>query len=135
MTLTVVPTQFMPVLAPTFTISPLATISPASGNTQNFTSSVTYTVTAQNGATQSYSVAVQSYDTGAHSGAHSTEAWFRTSAVNCEVVDWGVEGGTGAKVQIRVVSPPRIYVDGQLDASENVTMNLPNPSRIWIGGW
>ena len=336
-TLTVIPTQPVTALAPTFTFSPLATISPASGSTQNFTSPVTYTVTAQNGAMQNYSVAVQSYDTWAHSGsmfiittpeganiaagltetnfpilirlnnnnfnfaqaasdgrdvrfttaagavlpyqieqwdvaggaasiwvkiptitgnarqeikmywgkagvaaesngpavfnatngygavlhmnetvqdvvgsvtptdtgttlatgmigkgrnftlgigiwcgntitnfsqgsaAHSTEAWFRTSAVNCEVVDWGVEGGTGAKVQIRVISPPRIYVDGnfasvvgnvaldpaqwhhvahtytggvarifvdgQLDASANVTMNLPNPSRMWIGGW
>ena len=337
-TLTVAPNQSVTALAPTFTISPLATISPASGSTQNFTNPVIYTVTAQNGATQNYTVAVQSYNTWAHSGslfiittpdganitagltetdfpilvrlnnsnftfaeaasdgrdirfttlagavlpyqieqwdvaggaasiwvkiptiagnarqeikmywgkagvaaesngaavfnaanghatvihmnetvqdvvgsvtttdtgttlatgmmgkgrnfafgkgiwcgdtitnfpqggvAHSTEAWFRTSAVNCEIVDWGVEGGTGAKVQIRVVSPPRIYVDGnfasvvgnvaldtaqwhhvvhtytpggvgriyvdgQLDASANVTMNLPNPSRMWIGGW
>ncbi len=338
--LTVIPTQPVTALAPTFTFSPLATISPASGSTQNFTNPVTYTVTAQNGATQNYSVAVQSYESWAHTGsmfiittpeganiaaggtetdfpllvrlnsgnfnfaeaqsdgrdirfttpagvvlpyqieqwdvaggtasiwvkiptiagnarqeikmywgkagvatesngpavfnatngyatvihmnetvqdvvgsvtptntgttlgtgmigkgrnftagtgiwcgdtistfsqggvAHSTEAWFRTSAVNCEVVDWGVEGGTGAKVQIRVISPPRIYVDGnfasvtgtttldatqwhhvvhtytpgspsvsriyvdgQLDASANVTMNLPNPARMWIGGW
>ena len=337
-TLTVIPTQPVTALAPTFTISPLATISPASGSTQNFTSPVIYTVTAQNGATQNYSVTVQSYNTWAHSGsmfiittpeganiaagltetnfpilvrlnssnftfaeaasdgrdirfttpagnvlpyqieqwdvaggaasiwvkipsitgnarqeiimywgkagvatesngpavfnatndyaavihmnetvqdvigsvtptdtgttlgtgmigkgrnftlgkgiwcgdtitsfpqggvAHSTEAWFRTSAVNCEVVDWGVEGGSGAKVQIRVISPPRIYVDGnfasvvgnaaldttqwhhvvhtytpggvgriyldgQLDATAGVTMNLPNPARMWIGGW
>ena len=336
-TLTVVPTQPVTALAPTFTVSPFATISPASGSTQDFTSPVVYTVTAQNGAVQNYSVAVQSYNTWAHSGsmfiittpeganiaagltetnfpilvrlnnsnftfaeaasdgrdirfttpagvvlpyqseqwdvaggaasiwvkipsitgnarqeiimywgktgvasesngpavfnatngyatvihmnetvqdvvgsvtttdtgttlatgmigkgrnfpltkgiwcgdtiasfpqggvAHSTEAWFRTSAVNCEIVDWGVEGGGFNKVQIRVISPPRIYVDGnfasvtgnvaldqsqwhhvvhtysggvakiyvdgQLDASANVTMNLPNPSRMWIGGW
>ena len=91
------------------------------------------------------------------------------AAVNCEIVDRGVEGGTGAKVQLRVISPPRIYVDGnfasvtgttaldtaqwhhvvhtytggvariyvdgQLDASAKVTMNLPNPLRMWIGGW
>ncbi|MCE9608610.1 MAG: DUF2341 domain-containing protein [Chthoniobacter sp.] len=104
--------------------------------------------------------------------AHSTQAWFRTSAVNCDIVDWGVEGGGFNKVQVRVISPPRIYVDGnfasvtgnvaltsaqwhqvvhtytpgspnvsriyvdgQLDNSANVTMNLPNPSRMWIGGW
>lgn len=103
------------------------------------------------------------------SAAHSTQAWFRTSAVNCEIVDWGVEGGGFNKVQIRVISPPRVYVDGnfasvtgttpltpgqwvhvvhthsggvariyvngQLDATNNVTMNMPNPSRMWIGGW
>ncbi|MDA0765783.1 MAG: DUF2341 domain-containing protein [Verrucomicrobia bacterium] len=104
--------------------------------------------------------------------AHSTQAWFRTSAVNCEIVDWGVEGGGFNKVQVRVISPPRIYidgnfasvtgntaltpgqwhhvvhtytpgspnvtriyVDGQFDNSANVSMNLPNPSRMWIGGW
>jgi autotransporter-associated beta strand protein len=335
-TLTVVPTQPVTALAPTFTLSPFATISPASGSTQDFTNPVTYTVTAQNGTTQSYTVVVQSFDTWARSGslfvittpeganipagltetdfpvlirlnsgtfnfaeaqpdgrdirfttaagtvlsyqieqwdtaagqaaiwvklptitgnarqelkmywgkagvatqsngaavfnaangyatvihmnetvqdaagtvttsdtgttlasgmigkgrnfplgrgiwcgdnitafpqgggAHSTQAWFRTGAVNCEIVDWGVEGGGGAKVQVRVISPPRIYVDGnfasvtgtvaldttwhhvahtytggvariyvdgQLDASAGVTMNLPNPSRMWIGGW
>ncbi len=104
--------------------------------------------------------------------AHSTQAWFRTNEVNCEIVDWGVEGGGFNKVQIRVISPPRIYidgnfasvtgnvaltpgqwhhvvhtytpgtpnvtriyVDGQFDNSANVSMNLPNPSRMWIGGW
>jgi len=100
---------------------------------------------------------------------HSTQCWFKTSAVNCDLVDWGQEGGGFNKVQIRVISPPRIYidgnfasvtgnisltqaqwhqvvhtydgsvtriyVDGQLDNSANVSMNLPYPSRMWIGGW
>ena len=68
-TLTVVPTQPVTALAPTFTLSPFATINPTSGSTQDFTNPVTYIVTAQNGTTQSYSVAVQSYDTWAHSGS------------------------------------------------------------------
>lgn len=104
--------------------------------------------------------------------AHSTQAWFRTNAVNCDIVDWGIEGGGFNKVQIKVMSPPhiyidgnfasvtgnmaltpeqwhyvvhtytpgspnvtRIYVDGKLDNSADVTMKLPNPSRMWIGGW
>ncbi|MEI6533916.1 MAG: DUF2341 domain-containing protein, partial [Verrucomicrobiaceae bacterium] len=281
-TLTVPPNQQVSSLAPTFTLSTFATISPASGIPQNFTNPVTYTVTAQNGTTQTYTVSVQSYSTWAHSGSifinttpdganipagatesnfpllvrlntgnfnfaeaqadgsdirftttngavmayqieqwdpvngaaciwvkvptitgnsrqeivmywgkagvaslssgssvfnttngyacvfhmnetvsdsvspsvvtpsdtgttlatgmigkgrnfiagkgiwcgdtisgfpqgvttHSTQAWFRTSAVNCEIVDWGVEGGGFNKVQIRVVSPPKIYIDG-----------------------
>jgi len=41
----------------------------------------------------------------------STEAWFRLSSGNAEIVDWGTEGG-GNKVQIRLVSPPSIYIDG-----------------------
>jgi autotransporter-associated beta strand protein len=68
-TLTVAPNQVVTSLAPTFTFSPLATISPASGSTQNFTNPVTYTVTAQNGTTQVYSVAVQSYETWTNSAS------------------------------------------------------------------
>lgn len=45
-------------LVPTIVLSENATVSPASGVAQNFTSTVTYTVTAQNGATQPYTVTV-----------------------------------------------------------------------------
>lgn len=45
-------------LVPTITISDNATISPASGAAQDFTNPVTYTVTAQDGSTQSYEVTV-----------------------------------------------------------------------------
>ena len=29
----------------------------------------------------------------------------------------------------------RIYINGQLDGSANPTLNIKNPSRMWIGGW
>ncbi|MDP4094008.1 MAG: DUF5018 domain-containing protein [Bacillota bacterium] len=45
-------------LAPTITTSAKATVSPASGVAQNFTSPVTYKVTAENGTTQDYTVNV-----------------------------------------------------------------------------
>ena len=45
-------------LAPTYTISPLATAAPASGISRNFTSPQTYTVTAEDGSTQVYTVTV-----------------------------------------------------------------------------
>lgn len=45
-------------LTPTIVISPKATIVPASGTVQNFTSPVTYTVTAEDGSTNSYLVTV-----------------------------------------------------------------------------
>jgi autotransporter-associated beta strand protein len=67
--LTVPPNQSVTSLAPTFSISPLATINPVSGSTQNFTSPVSYTVTAQNGSTQVYSVAVQSYESWTNSAS------------------------------------------------------------------
>ena len=100
--------------------------------------------------------------------AHSTEAWFRANAVNADIVDWGTEGG-GNKVQIKLVSPPRIhvegnfanvdgvsalalgqwyhvvhtytngssrvYVNGQPDGTNSVTLTMANPARMWIGGW
>jgi len=67
--LTVPPSQAVTALAPTFTISQFATVSPASGSTQNFTNPVTYTVTAQNGTTKVYTVTVQTYAAWAHFGS------------------------------------------------------------------
>ena len=45
-------------LAPTISLSDKATVSPASGVAQNFSNSVNYTVTAEDGSTQVYAVAV-----------------------------------------------------------------------------
>ncbi|MEI7899502.1 MAG: DUF2341 domain-containing protein [bacterium] len=56
-------------LAPTFTYSPFATLSPASGSTNNFTAPVTYTVTAQDGSTKAYKVTVLTYEAWTHSAS------------------------------------------------------------------
>ena len=45
-------------LSPTVVVSPEATVSPASGTAQDFTSPVTYTVTAEDGSTATYTVTV-----------------------------------------------------------------------------
>ncbi|MDF7818745.1 PQQ-binding-like beta-propeller repeat protein [Runella sp. MFBS21] len=45
-------------LVPTITVSDKATVSPASGAAQDFSKSVTYTVTAEDGSTQAYTVSV-----------------------------------------------------------------------------
>jgi hypothetical protein len=68
-TLTVAAGTVVTNLAPIFTVSPFATISPASGSSRNFTAAQTYTVTAQNGGTQVYSVTVQSYQSWDYSGS------------------------------------------------------------------
>ena len=44
--------------APTIRLSDFATVTPASGETQDFSKPVTYTVTAQNGSTNTYTVTV-----------------------------------------------------------------------------
>jgi alpha-tubulin suppressor-like RCC1 family protein len=46
-------------LVPTLTLSPKATVSPASGAVQNFTNPVNYTVTAEDGSKQVYEVKVE----------------------------------------------------------------------------
>jgi hypothetical protein len=55
---TVVYNQNVTALVPEITISPKASIQPASGIAQDFTSPVTYTVTAENGTTKVYTVTV-----------------------------------------------------------------------------
>lgn len=47
-------------LVPTITLSSKATVSPASGVAQNFTKPVNYTVTAEDGSTQTYEVTITS---------------------------------------------------------------------------
>jgi len=56
--ITVPPDTDVTKLSPTVEISQYATVSPASGVVQDFTNPVGYTVTAQNGATQKYTVTV-----------------------------------------------------------------------------
>ncbi len=70
--ITLVVPQSQPVnaLSPTFTLSLGATISPLSGSSQNFTNSVSYTVTAENGSTtKTYTVRVVSYNAWLHSAS------------------------------------------------------------------
>ncbi|MCF7733782.1 MAG: DUF2341 domain-containing protein, partial [Akkermansiaceae bacterium] len=68
--LTAPPSQSVTSLAPTFTLSANATMSPGSGTTHNFTSPVSYRVTAENGTTfKDYTVSVQSYEAWAHHGS------------------------------------------------------------------
>ena len=52
------PKGISPVFAPTIEISEFATVSPASGEVQNFSSPVKYKVTAQNKASKTYTVKV-----------------------------------------------------------------------------
>jgi len=62
-TLVVPQSQSVNPLSPTFTLSAGATISPLSGSPQNFSNSVSYTVTAENGSTTKiYTVSVVSYN-------------------------------------------------------------------------
>lgn len=60
-------------LTPTITVSDKAGVSPASGTAQNFTTPVTYTVTAENGTTQNYTVTVTVQPPGGTAPAITTQ--------------------------------------------------------------
>ena len=63
-------------MAPTFTVSPLATAMPPSGSGRDFTQPQTYTVTAQDGSLQTYTVAV------VKSGEPALFTWIGSGAGN-----------------------------------------------------
>ncbi|MCX6877433.1 MAG: autotransporter-associated beta strand repeat-containing protein [Verrucomicrobia bacterium] len=63
-------------LAPTLTVSPLAQVVPASGTPRDFTKPQTYTVTAQDGSSQVYTVAV------VKSGKPNTFTWGKAETGN-----------------------------------------------------
>ncbi|MCX6880282.1 MAG: DUF2341 domain-containing protein [Verrucomicrobia bacterium] len=61
--------QPLKTLAPTFTISPFATLRPASGSANDFTRPLNYTVTAQDGSTKVYQVTARAYSAWAHAAS------------------------------------------------------------------
>ncbi len=63
--------QSLKTLAPTFTLSPFATLRPASGSVNDFTRPVNYTLTAQDGSTKVYQVVAQSYAAWSHAATLS----------------------------------------------------------------
>ena len=74
-------------LAPTITLSAKATVSPASGSVQDFSNTITYTVTAENATTQTYTVSV-SVGVAPKSMAKDITAFAfngLTPAVNCTI--------------------------------------------------
>ena len=84
-------------LSPTVVVSPEATVSPASGTAQDFTSPVTYTVTAEDGSTATYTVTVNV------TPEQSGEA---------EIISF----------VLSELDPP---VDGDIDEDNNITATVP----------
>lgn len=70
-------------LTPVITVSDYATVSPASGVVQNFTSPVTYTVTAEDGTTKIYTATVNYYYDAPYTqdftGAYPPANWFEAT--------------------------------------------------------
>ena len=78
-------------LAPTYTVSPLATAAPSSGTSRDFTTPQTYTVTAQNGSTRNYLVTVAK---AASSTAKDILTFGPGAVINGTTIVWTVPYGT-----------------------------------------
>ena len=76
-------------ITPTIEVSPMATISPASGVAQTFTSSVTYTVTAEDETTQEWNVTITQDPSSLASLPYTCD--FEDDAENA---NWALDNGT-----------------------------------------
>lgn len=60
--------------------------------------------------------------------AHSTGAWFRAELPNSTIIGWGVEGGNGSKVRMKLRSPPHVRIDSAFS-------NVEGESTLPLGEW
>ncbi|MBD2755683.1 outer membrane protein assembly factor BamB family protein [Spirosoma validum] len=99
-------------LVPTITVSDKATVSPVSGVTQDFSKAVTYTVTAEDGSTQAYTVSVMKESTNTASTANDVLFICGTDDKKLYAID----ASTGTKkweyLTDGVVYSSPIYADG-----------------------
>lgn len=144
-------------LAPTISVSNSATISPTSGSSQNFSSPRTYTVTAEDGTTQDWTVTVSTY-AGATTGFITTWKTNNTGTSSDNqitipttgtgynyTVNWG-DGNTDNNVSGDIThsytaigtytvtitgSFPRIYFNGTGDAQKLLTIQQWGNNR-WV---
>lgn len=122
-------------LAPTYTVSPLATGSPVSGTVRNFTTPQTYTVTAQDGSTKNYAVTVNQTTPAAITNIRAAQR----AGTNLVDIDYDVTGTAQLlKISLEVSDDdgstfqiPATALSGA--AGANVTPSL-NLRMIWDAG-
>lgn len=105
-------------IAPTVAVSALATVSPASGVAQSFTNSVTYTVTAEDGATtKDYVVTVTAGSAAPGPGRPDpayTHQTLTDKATGVTLSGWFTEGTS------LVVTPKALHEKGACDACDEI---------------
>lgn len=101
-------------LVPTITLSAAATVSPASGVAQNFSSPVTYTVTAEDGTTSTYTVTVSIQGVSITSFAPAT-------------------GGAGTLVVINGLGFSGVSTDNKVSINgADATITASSPTQITV---
>jgi hypothetical protein len=116
-------------LIPAITVSPGASVNPASGETQDFTGSVTYTVTAADGTDQTYTITV----TMASGSAKEITAFTFPSPVNAvgvineetKIIDVTVPYGTVVTNLTPDITHTGAGINPAFDVAQNFTYPVP----------
>lgn len=122
-------------LSPTIIISANATVSPASGITQNFSSPITYTVTAEDGSSIDYIVTITSSVFSFAYGGKNYDVIKETKTWQA-AVSFAVDRG-GYLVEINSLEEQNaIYSELKQNASISIvnTLNRFSLGAVWIGG-
>jgi len=111
-------------LVPAFTVSPLATAAPLTGVARDFTSPQTYTVTAQNLSTRTYTVTV-SFSSSPYAAWASNPAQGLTAGVNDAPTDDPDFDGINNLMEFVLNGQPTV-------ASTTILPNLTKPAGSWV---
>jgi len=122
-------------LSPKITISKNATISPASGSVQDFSSPITYTVTAEDGSTKDYTVTVQSsiytfsYSGKKYEVVKENETWFDA------VLFAKSRGGHLVEINSKE-EQDAVFLELNQNAGIEIknTLNQFSKGAVWLGG-
>ena len=129
-------------LAPTYTLSDMATASPPSGTSRNFTTSKDYTVTAQDLTTKVYTVTVTVAAQGPGGVLDGLALWLDASASaatmtlsGSTVTEWRDNNGSSAKATLRGGAPtlqpsgiggvPTVHFDNTSWMNDGVNHSVP----------
>ncbi len=121
-------TATLSAVAATFTLSPFATCSPPSGTVRDFTSPQTYTVTAQDGSTQTYSLTLVKIST-------VSTGYQELVLASAPVSYWPLNEATGATTALDIASGlNNITYGGTYTLGSAGLRSDGNPSVFFNGG-
>jgi hypothetical protein len=109
-------------LAPTYTVSPWATGSPASGTSRNFSTPQTYTITAADSSTQTYTVTVT-----------VAPAPLTYNFNDATLQGWNNRVWNGS-AWIDLAANATTYAGTLLPASTNNGLFVPGNNAVWVSG-
>jgi len=115
-------------VGPTFSLSPFATCSPPSGTVRDFTSPQNYTVTAQDGTTQTYSLTLRKITT-------VSTGYQELVLASAPVSYWPLNEATGATTALDIASGlNNITYGGTYTLGEAGLRSDGDPSVLFNGG-